>query len=87
MIQWTEILITSGVAVVVAVIIRVVRARRAKRSREPVHIYEPLMRRAEAYADKSPFLRNVCREFKANGHISNRQAEAVKKAIARIEAR
>ena len=44
------------------------------------------MKRAEAYADESPFLRNVCREFKANGHVSNRQAEAVKRAIARIEA-
>lgn len=86
MIQWTEILIAAGAALVVAVIIRVVRARRAARDRGPVHIHEPLMQRAEAYADKSPFLRNVCREFKANGHISDRQAEAVKKAIARIEA-
>ena len=33
------------------------------------------------------FLRKVTAEFKANGHISNRQAEAVKKAIARIQAR
>ena len=86
MIQWTEILIAAGAAVVVAVIIRVVRARQAARNRGPAHIHGPLMKRAEAYADKSPFLRNVCREFKANGHISNRQAEAVKKAIARIEA-
>ena len=85
--QWTEILIAAGVAIVVAVIIRVVRARRAERNRRPTHIYEPLMKRAEAYADKNPFLRNVCREFKANGHISNRQAEAVRKAIARNEAR
>lgn len=87
MIQWTEVLIAASAAAVVAITIRVVRARRAARDRRPVHIHEPLMKRAEAYADESPFLRNVCREFKANGHISNRQAEAVQKAIARIEAR
>jgi hypothetical protein len=87
MIQWNEILIAAGAALVVAVIIRIVRARRAARNRGPTHIHEPLMKRAEAYADRSPFLRNVCREFKANGHISNRQADAVKKAIARLETR
>jgi hypothetical protein len=86
MVPWTEILIASGAAFVVAVTIRIVRARMAARKRGPAHIHEGLMKRAEALADKSPFLRNVCREFKANGHISNRQAEAVKKAIARIEA-
>lgn len=83
----TGILIAAGAAMLVAVVIRFVRARRARHSRRPVHVHEPLMKRAEAYADESPFLRNVCREFKANGHISNRQAEAVKKALARIEAR
>lgn len=87
MIQWTEFLISAGVAVVVAVAIRVVRARRAARNRAPAHIHGALMRRAEACADKSAFLRKVCREFKANGHVSNRQAQAVAKAIARIEAR
>jgi hypothetical protein len=87
MVQWTEILIAAGAAVLVAVAIRVVRARRARRDRGPTHIHEELMKRAEAHADKSPFLRTVSREFKANGHISNRQAEAVKKALARIEAR
>ena len=82
----TGILIAACSAMLVAVIIRVVRAHRAGHGRRPAHIHEPLMKRAEAYADESPFLRNVCREFKANGHISNRQAEAVKRAIARIEA-
>ncbi len=87
MIQWTEILIVAAAAVVVAVVIRVVRARQARRNRGPIHIHEALMKRAEAHAVKSPFLRTVSREFKANGHISNRQAEAVKKALARIEGR
>ena len=85
MIRWTEILIAAGVALVVAVAIRVYRARKAARDRGPAHIHEALMKRAEALADKSPFLRKVSREFKANGHVSNRQAEAVRKAIARIE--
>jgi hypothetical protein len=87
MIQWTEILIAAGAAMVMAVGIRIYRARAAARDRGPTHIHEPLMKRAEALADQSPFLRKVSHEFKANGHISNRQAEAVKKAIERIEAR
>ena len=87
MIQWTEILIAAGTAMVVAVGIRIYRARAAARDRGPSHIHEALMKRADALANKSPFLHKVTREFKANGHISNRQAEAVKKAIARIEAR
>ena len=87
MVQWTEILIAAGAALVVAAAIRVVRARQSERNRGPAHIHEALMKRAEAHADRSSFLRSVSREFKANGHISNRQAEAVKKAIARIEGR
>ena len=87
MIRWTEILIAAGVALVVAIGIRIYRSRVAARDRGPAHIHEPLMKRAEALADRSPFLRKVTREFKANGHISNRQADAVKKAIARLEAR
>jgi hypothetical protein len=86
-ISWTEILIAASASVVMAVTLRIIRARRAKRDRGPAHIHEPLMKRAEAHADKSAFLRNVCREFKANGHISNRQAEAVQKALRQIEAR
>ncbi|CAN5828270.1 hypothetical protein BH11PSE3_BH11PSE3_18400 [soil metagenome] len=85
MIGWTEIAIVAVVAIVVAVGIRLVRARLDKRDRGPAHIHEPLVKRAEAYADRSPFLRNICREFRANGHISNRQADAVKKALARLE--
>jgi Flp pilus assembly protein TadB len=87
MIQWTEIVIAAAAAIVVAVAIRIWRARQAARERGPAHIHEALMKRAEALADTSPFLRKVSAEFKANGHISNRQADAVKKAIARIEAR
>ena len=86
-ISWTEILIAAIAAVFMAVTIRIIRARRAKRDRGPSHIHEPLMTRAGAYADRSAFLRKVCGEFKANGHISNRQAEAVREAIRRIEAR
>lgn len=87
MIQWTEIVIAATAAIVVAVAVRIWRARQAARERGPAHIHEALMKRAEALADRSPFLRKVTAEFKANGHISNRQAEAAKKAIARIEAR
>jgi hypothetical protein len=81
----TEILIVGVVAVVVAVGIRLFRARATAQSKGPPHIHDALMKRAEAHADASPFLRKVCREYKANGHISNRQAEAVSEAIARLE--
>lgn len=81
----TQLLIVAVVGVTVGIAIRIVRARLAARNRAPAHIHGLLMKRAEAYADKSPFLRNVCREFKANGHISDRQAEQVAKALARLE--
>ena len=86
MISWTEIAIAVVTAVIVAVVIRIFRARADARNRGPAHIHEPLMKRAETFADQSPFLRKVCREFQANGHISNRQAEAVRKALARLQA-
>ena len=83
-IRWTEILIAAGVAMVVAVGIRIWRARAAARERGPAHIHEALMKRAETLADKSQFLRKVSAEFKANGHISNRQADAVSPAVSVI---
>lgn len=83
--QLTEILIVVGVAFVVAIAVRVLRARRAARNRGPAHIHEPLMKRAELHTERSPFLRKVVSEFKANGHVSNRQAEAVAKALKRLE--
>jgi competence protein ComGC len=83
--QLTEILIVVAVAFVVAVVIRVVRARQAARNRGPAHIHEALMKRAELHTDRSAFLRKVVSEFQANGHVSNRQAEAVAKALERLE--
>lgn len=84
--QPIEILIVVGVALVVAIAIKVFRARRAARNRGPAHIHEALMKRAELHTGRSPFLRKVVSEFKANGHVSNRQAEAVAKALKRLEA-
>jgi uncharacterized protein (DUF2267 family) len=43
------------------------------------------MKRAELHTERSPFLKKVVSEFKANGHVSNRQAEAVAKALKRFE--
>lgn len=81
----SEILIVVVMAVVVAIGIRLFRARAAAQGKGPPHIHDALMKRAEAHADASPFLRKVCREYRANGHISNRQAEAVAEAIARLD--
>jgi hypothetical protein len=83
--QLTEIVIVVGTALVVAVAVKVFRARRAARDRGPAHIHEALMKRAELHTERSPFLKKVVSEFKANGHVSNRQAEAVAKALTRLE--
>jgi len=83
--QLTETLIVVGVAFVVAIAIRLVRARRAARNRGPAHIHGALMKRAELHTERSAFLRKVVSEFKVNGHVSNRQAEAVAKALKRFE--
>jgi hypothetical protein len=36
------------------------------------------------HAEHSAFLRKVCREYRANGHISDRQASGVAKALSRL---
>jgi hypothetical protein len=83
----TEFLIAAVAAAVVAIAIKLVRARMAARRREPLHVHEALIRRAERHAEHSPFLRKVSLEFRANGHISDRQADAVAKALASAEAK
>ena len=85
--QLTEILIVVVTALIVAIAVKIFRARRDARDRGPAHIHEALMKRAELYAERSPFLRKVVLEFKANGHVSNRQAEAVEKALKRFESK
>ena len=82
-IDWTALLITGSATAIVAIAIRLFLARRRQRPEE--HAHAALMRRAAAVSDRSPFLRKVCREFETNGHISDRQAEAVRKAIVRLE--
>jgi len=83
--QLTEILIVVVTAFVVAIAVKIFRARRDARNRGPAHIHEALMKRAERHTERSPFLRKIVLEFKANGHVSNRQAEAVEKALKRFE--
>ncbi|MDP1841689.1 MAG: hypothetical protein Q8N31_22190 [Reyranella sp.] len=80
--ETADLLILVIVTVVVAVTITVFR-RRA--SRPPPAQHDALMKRAEALAEKSPFLKNACREYRANNHLSKRQAGQVAKAVARLE--
>lgn len=80
----TQILIATVTAIVVAVGIKLFRAWSARRSQASAHGHDALMKRAEAHAAQSSFLRTVCRQYRANGHISDRQAEAVAKALARL---
>lgn len=81
----TQILIAMGAALVVAVAIRVYRARSAKQA-EPPHVHDVLMKRAQVYVGESPFLAHLCRQYETNGHLSDRQAKTVAKALARLEA-
>ncbi len=79
-----EILIVVGAAFVVAIAIKLFRAWSAGRNQAPAHVHDALMKQAQAHSAESPFLRNVCREYEANGHISDRQAKAVARALARL---
>ncbi len=81
----TQILIAVGVAIVVAIAIRAFRGWSA-RPKAPPHVHDALMRQAQGYASESPFIAHLCRQYRANGHISDRQAKTVAKAIARLEA-
>ncbi len=71
------------VAAVVAATAGVLMRRRL--NRRPPSENDMLMKRAEAQAEKSPFLQNMCRQYRANGHLSKRQIEQVAKALARLE--
>ena len=81
----TQLLIAAGAAFVVAMAIRLFRARSA-RNRTPPHVHDLLMKRAQAYTSESPFLAHLCRQYQTNGHLSDRQAKTVAKALARLEA-
>jgi hypothetical protein len=80
--ETADLLILVIVTVVVAVTITIFR-RRA--NRPPPREHEALMTRAEALAEKNAFLKNACREYRANGHLSKRQVEQIEKAVARLE--
>ena len=81
-----EISIAAGTAGIVAVGIKLWRARHAGRS-APLSALDALMKRAEAHAEESPFLRTVSRQYKTGGHISKRQIDSVTRALARLEDR
>jgi len=80
-----EIAIFAGAALVVGVSIQLVRMWLARRNPTPTGIHDALIKQAEAYADRSPFLKTVCKQYRLNGHISERQVDAINNAIARLE--
>jgi hypothetical protein len=84
MIVPTEFLIAIGAALVVAIGIKLWRAERA-RARAPIGKNDILMKRAEAYQDRSAFLKKAVRDYKANRHLSERRLEEVEKALERVE--
>ena len=83
MITPTQIIVAVVAALGVGVAIRLYRARN---NTKPIGKHDVLMKRAEAYAEQSPFLRKACRDYRANGHLSARQVEAVEAALERITA-
>lgn len=58
---------------------------RRRLNRPPPHEHEALMKRADAHAENNPFLKNMCRQYRSNGHLSKRQVEQITKALARLE--
>jgi hypothetical protein len=79
------LLIAASAAAVVAIAIRLFRARSAARN-QPIGRHDILMQRAQAHVAKSAFLRKACRDYRATGHLSDRQVEAVERALERTEA-
>lgn len=82
----TQIMIAAGVGLVAAIAIRAYRAWSARRRQTSTYVHDALMKRAQGYAAESPFVAHLCRQYRANGRISDRQAKTVAKAIARLEA-
>ncbi len=81
----TEFLIFAVAAIVVAVAIRLVRAR--LKDAPPIGRHDVLMKRAEANVEESAFLKKACADYRKTGHLSARQVEAVEKALESAEGR
>ena len=81
----TQIWILVIGAVVAAVVGRLLRAR--MKGAPPIGRHDVLMKRAETHADRSPFLKKAFADYRKTGHLSERQVEAVEKALERIEAK
>ncbi len=79
----TQFLILLAGVVAAAVVARLIRAR--LKGAPPISKHDVLMKRAEAYAEKSGFLKKAVRDYKANRHLSVRQLEEVEKALERTE--
>jgi hypothetical protein len=84
MIAWQHVVIAAVAAIVVAVAIRLWRARNDP-NRNRIGRHDILMRRAEVFAGTNAFLRKACADYRKSGHLSERQLEAVEKALARLE--
>ncbi len=79
----TQFLIVIGVTVVVAIAARILRAR--MKAPAPIGRHDALIKRAEVHVESSAFLKKAIRDYRATGHLSERQVEAVEKAIERAE--
>lgn len=73
------IAVGTGLALALAV-----RLYRARKNTKPIGQHDALIKRAEAFAERSPFLRKACRDYRANRHLSPRQVEAIENALERL---
>jgi hypothetical protein len=81
MITSTQLMIAVGTGLALAVAIRLYRARK---NVKPIGQHDALIKRAEVFAEQSPFLRKACRDYRANRHLSPRQVEAIEIALERM---
>ena len=79
----TQVLVLLAGIVVAAVVARIIRAR--LRGAPPIGQYDVLMKRAEAHAEKSAFLKKALADYRKTGHLSARQVKAVERALERVE--
>ena len=82
--SYLELGIAMVTAVITAVIVRLY-INRNDPARNRIGNHDVLMRRAEAYVDKSGYLKKACADYRKTGHLSARQVEQVEKALARVE--
>jgi hypothetical protein len=83
MITSTQLMIAVAAGLALAFAFRLYRA---SRNPKPIGKHDALIKRAELHAQHNAFLRKTCRDYRTTGRLSDRQVEAVEKALRGAEA-